>query len=171
MAGNLIAEDIDSSFTAVPAVSQELLPSQEADDIFLTIKRATFAVSRIYNDLFAKSRADFVSELSELCCTSELRFVRDMLAAIVKRKLGQCNIGNLIERRGTNVKDNLLKDTYNLYSLGEKSIQALPKNMLRCDNKLQDQEVQTDSCLSSMIFASKADVKNLKSEYESLLPD
>ena len=118
MAGNSIAEDNDSSFTAVPAVSQELLPSQEADDTFLTIQRATFAVSKIYNDLFAKSRADFVSELSELCSTSELRFVRDMMAAVVKRKLGQCNIGNLIERRGTNVKDNLLKDTYNLYSLG-----------------------------------------------------
>ena len=54
MAGNSIAEDIDSSFTAVPAVSQELLPSQEADDIFLNIQRATFAVSKIYNDLFAK---------------------------------------------------------------------------------------------------------------------
>ena len=164
MAGNSIAEDIDSSFTAVPAVSQELLPSQEADDIFLTIQRATFAVSKIYKDLFVKSRADFVSELSDLRCTSELRVVRDMLAAVVKRKLGQCNIGNLIERRGTNVKDNLLKDTYNLYSLGEKSIRALPKNMLRCDNRLQDQEVQMDSCLSSTIFASKADVENLKSD-------
>ena len=92
MAGNAIAEDIDSFFTAVPAVSQELLPSQEADDIFLTIQRATFEVSKIYNDLFAKSRADFVSELSELCCTSELRFVRNTMAAVVKKKLGQCNI-------------------------------------------------------------------------------
>ena len=161
MARNSIAEDIDSSFTAVPATSQELLSSQEADDIFLTIQRATFAVSKIYNDLFAKSRSDFVSELPELCSTSELRFVRDMLAAVMKRKLGQCNIGNLIERRRTNVKDNLLKDTYNLYSLGEKSIQALSKNMLRCDNRLQDQEVQTDSCLSSTLFASKADVESL----------
>ena len=138
MAGNSIAENIDSSFTAVPAVSQELLPSQDTDDIFLTIQRATFAVSKIYNDLFAKSRADFVSKLSELCCTSELHFVHDMLAAVVKRKLGQCNIENLIERRGTNEKDNLLKDTYNLYLLGEKSIQALAKDMLRCNNRLQD---------------------------------
>ena len=93
MVGNSIAEDNDSSFTAVPAVSQELFPSQEADDTFLTIQRATFAVSKIYNDRFAKSRADFVSELSELCSTSELRFVRDIMAAAVKRKLGQCNIG------------------------------------------------------------------------------
>ena len=65
MVGNSIAEDIDSSFTAVPAVSQELLPSQEVD-VFLSIQRATFAVSKIYNDLFAKSRVDFISELSEL---------------------------------------------------------------------------------------------------------
>ena len=84
----------------------------------------------------------------------------------MKRKLGQCNIGNLIERRGTIVKGNLLGDTYNLYSLGEKSTQALPKNMLRCDNRLQNQEVQTDSCLSSTIFASKEDIKNLKSDFE-----
>ena len=123
----------------------------------------------MYYDLFAKSRADFVSELSELCCTSELRFVRDMMAAVVRKKLGQCNIRNLIERRGTNVKDNLLKDTYNLCSLGEKSIQALPKNMLHYDNRLQNQEVQMDSCLSSMIFTSTEDAENLKSDSESKL--
>ena len=41
--------------------------------------------------------------------------------------------------------------------------------MLRCDNRLQDQEVQADSCLSSKIFASKADVESLKSEFESKL--
>ena len=62
-------------------------------------------MSKICNDLIAKSRADFVSELSELCCTSELRFVSDMLAAVVNRKLRQGNIGNLIKRRGTNVKE------------------------------------------------------------------
>ena len=37
--------------------------------------------------------------------------------------------------------------------------------MIRCDNRFQDQEVQTDSCLSSTIFSSKADVENLKSEF------
>ena len=92
-----------------------------------------------------------------------------MMAAIVKMKLGQCNIGNLIERRGITVKDNLLKDICNLYLLGEKAVKALPKNMLRCDNRFQNQEVQTDSCLSSTIFASKADVENVKSEFESNL--
>ena len=41
--------------------------------------------------------------------------------------------------------------------------------MLRCDNRLHDHEVQTDSCLSSTIFASEADVENLTSEFESKL--
>ena len=41
--------------------------------------------------------------------------------------------------------------------------------MLPCDNRLQNQEVQTDSCLSSTIFASKEDVENLKSDFESKL--
>ena len=110
--------DIDSSFTSVPA-TQELFSSPEPGDIFLTMQRSTFAVGKIYNDLFANSRSDFISELSELCCLAELRYVRDMVFCIVKRKLGQSNLGSLIERRsGANVKDNLLKDIYNLYSLG-----------------------------------------------------
>ena len=55
-----------------------------------------------------------------------------MVFCIVKRKLGQSNLGSLIERRsGANVKDNLLKDIYNLFSLGEKSTDALPKNLIR----------------------------------------
>ena len=51
-----------------------------------------------------------------------------MLYAIVKRKLNVNNLGQLTERRsGTNVKDNLVKDVYNLYSFGEGSLHSLPK--------------------------------------------
>ena len=136
MAGNSNKDaDIDSSFTSVPA-TQELFSSPEPADIFLTVQRSTFAVGKIYNDLFANSRSDFISELSELCCVAELRYVRGMVLCIVKRKLDQSNLGSLIERKsGANVKDNLLKDIYNLYSLGEKSIDALPKNMIRSDTR------------------------------------
>ena len=75
-----------------------------------------------------------------------MTYVRDMVFCIVKRKLSQSNLGSLIERRsGANVKDNLLKDIYNLYSLGEKSIDALPENMIRSDTRLCSQEVQTDT--------------------------
>ena len=152
--------DIDSSSTSVPA-TQELFSSPEPNDIFLTVQRSTFAVSKIYNDLFANSRSDFISELSELCCVAELW-----------RKLSQSNLGSLIERRsGANLKDNLLKDIYNLYSLGEKSIDALPKNMIRSDTRFCSQEVQTDACLSNTLFATKSDVEELKNDFLSKLSD
>ena len=171
MAGNSNKNaDIDSSFTSVPA-TQELFSSPEPVDIFLTVQRSTFAVGKIYNDLFANSRSDFISELFELCCIAELRYVRDMVFCIVKRKLGQSNLGSLIERRsGANVKDNLLKDIYNLFSLGEKSIDALPKNMIRYDTRFCSQEVQTDTCLSNTLFATKSDVE-LKNDILSTLSD
>ena len=172
MAGNSNKNaDIDSSFTSVPA-TQELFSSPEPVDIFLTVQRSTFAVGKIYNDLFANSRSDFISELSELCCVPELRYARDMVFCMVKRKLGQSNLGSLIERRsGANVKDNLLKDIYNLFSLGEKSIDALPKNMIRSDTRFCSQEVQTDTCLNNTLFATKSDVKELKNDFLSKLSD
>ena len=68
MAGNSNKNaDIDSSLTSVPA-TQELFSSPEPADIFRTVQRSTFAVGKIYNDLFANSRSDFISEPSELCC-------------------------------------------------------------------------------------------------------
>ena len=172
MAGNSNKNaDIDSSFTSVPA-THKLFSSPEPDDIFLTVQRSTFVVGKIYNDLFANSRSDFISELSELCCVAELRYVRDMVFCIVKRKLGQSDLGSLIERRsGANVKDNLLKDIYNLYSLGEKSIDALPKNMIRSDTRFCSQGVQTDTCLSNTLFATKSDVEELKNDFLSKLSD
>ena len=52
------------------------------------------------------------------------------MVSIVKRKVKQ-SVGPLVERKGgSNLKDNLLKDAYNLYSFGEGSVQSLPKNMM-----------------------------------------
>ena len=136
------------------------------------MQRSTFAVGKIYNNLFANSISDFISELSELCCVAELRHVRDMVFCIVKRKLGQSNLRSLIERgSGANVKDNLLKDIYNMYSLEEKSIDAVPKNMIRSDTRFCSQEVQTDTCLSNTLFATKSDVEEIKNDFLSKLSD
>ena len=72
-------------------------------------------MGKIYNEFFAKSRSEFIFELSGFCSIAELRFARDMVYSIVKRKIGDKNLGRLTERRsGANVKDNLLKDIYNL---------------------------------------------------------
>ena len=99
-------------------------------------------MGKIYNELFAKSRSEFISELSGFSSIAELRFARDMVYSIVKTKTGdKKNLGRLTERRsGANVKDNLLKDIYNLYSLGEGSIESLPKHMIKSDTKFQHQE-------------------------------
>ena len=57
----------------------------------------------------------------------ELRYVRDLVVSVVRRRLRQ-GLGPLVERKsGADVKENLLKDIYNIYSLGEGSIQSLPK--------------------------------------------
>ena len=76
MTGNSIADNIDSFFTAVSAVSQELLPSQEADDIFLTIQRATFAVSKFtMTFLLSQERTSFPNSLSSAVHQSFALFV------------------------------------------------------------------------------------------------
>ena len=87
-----------------------------------------------------------------------------MLVSIVKRKLKQ-TVGPLIKRKsGTNLKVNLVKDIYSLYSLGEGAIQCLPKQMIKCDSRFVSEGVQTDSCLSNTAFALISDLAAVKSE-------
>ena len=94
-----------------------------------------------------------------------------MMVSIVKRKVKQ-SVGPLVERKGgSNLKDNLLKDVYNLYSFGEGSIQSLPKNMIKCDTKYVNQSTETDACLSNTIFASKLDLHTLKDELINRISD
>ena len=85
-----------------------------------------------------------------------------MACSMVKRKVGNKNLGRL--RSGANIKDNLLKDIYSLYSLVEGSIESLPKHMIKSDTKFQHQEVQTDICLSNTLFVCKAEVEAVKND-------
>ena len=62
------------------------------------------------------------------------------------------------------MKDNLVKDVYNLYSFGEGSIHSLPKSIFKSESKFCHQEIQNDTCLSQTLFASKSDVDNVKNE-------
>ena len=137
--------------------------SSQADpgDIFLTIQLSTTIASKIYDDFFAIPKADFLTALSDCSDVHDLRYVRDIMVSIVERKTKRA-IGPLVERKsGTNMKDNLLKDIYNLYSFGEGSIQSLPKSTLRCDSRYSDQCVQTDS---SFNLVCNSDLEILKDE-------
>ena len=93
------------------AVSTQEIPAiPDTDDIFLTVQRSTLVVEKTYNELFAKSRTEFISELSNLCWVTELRYIRDMVLALVKRKLRQNHLGPLTERKsGANMKENFYK--------------------------------------------------------------
>ena len=72
------------------------------------------AVSIIYNDLFSYSRSEFINYLSVNYDIKELRYVRDLVVSVVRRRLRQA-LGPLVERKsGANVKENLLKDIYNI---------------------------------------------------------
>ena len=137
----------------------------------MVIQRARNAVSIIYNDLFSYSRSEFINYLSVNYDIKELRYVRDLVVSMVRRRLRQA-FGPLVERKsGADVKENFLKDINNIYSLGEGSIRSLPKNMIKIDNKSQSQSVQTDSCLSNTIFASKLDLDTLRAELLNKISD
>ena len=101
--------------------------------------------------------------------------------SIIKRRTASGHLGPLVERKSGNLKDKLLKDVSNLYLFGEGTITSLPKNMLKTDTKFVSQGMQTDTVtyLGGTLFATKAEVENLKAEildrisalHQTLLPD
>ena len=120
--------DLESSSFIIPS-SQELQDTSRnnSGDIFLTIQSATTTLSKIYTEYFALSKVDFFSSLLDRCDIEDVRYVRDMLVSIVERKLKQ-TVGPLIERKsGNNLKENLVKDIYSLYCLGERCHPVSPK--------------------------------------------
>ena len=163
--------DLDSSSFIVP-FSKELQDTSRNNygDIFRTIQSATTTVSKIYTEYFALSKVDFFSSMLNRCDIEDLRYVRDMLVSIVKGKLKQ-TAGPLIERKSGNLKENLVKDSYSLYSLGEGAIQCLPKQMIKCDSRFISEGVQTDNCFNNMVSASISDLETVKSELTNKLSE
>ena len=106
-----------------------------------------------------------MSELSNNCDVTELRYVRDKMYPMVKRRTSAGQLSQFVDRKsGDHLKDKLIKDIYNPYLFGEGSISALPKHMLKSDSKFVDMCVQTNGCLSGTLFASESDLENLKAE-------
>ena len=88
-----------------------------------------------------------------------------MMYPMIRRHTSAGQLGLLVGRKsGDNLKDKLIKDIYSLYLFGEGSITAVPKHMFNSDSKFVDMCVQTDSCLSRTLFATKSDLENLKAE-------
>ena len=137
--------------------------SQEPlDDIFLNIQSATILAKNIYYDYFSLSKAEFLKNIEGLANELELRYARDMMFAITRRRMNFH--GNLCERKSsdTGLKEKLCLDIYTLYTFNEGSISALPKNMLKSE-AIQTTEhlTQTDA---DMKFVLQKDLDSLKLE-------
>ena len=78
---------------------------------------------------------EFLKNIEGLANELELRYARDMMFAITRRRKNFH--GNLCERKssGTGLKEKLCLDIYTLYAFNEGSISALPKNMLKSEAK------------------------------------
>ena len=128
------------------------------------LQKSTATVSKIYSVLFSKSKAEFMQDLSENNNAAELRYVRDMMFVITKRRKPSTQYGNLVERRATeNIKDTLLKDIYSIFCYGEGSTNSLPKNLFKADRFLSSSGTQTGLCIDSPT-ATLADLNVLKTQ-------
>ena len=139
--------------------------SIDCDDTSLVLQRSTSTLHRIYNEHFDKSRSEFMAHLAHSCDLIELRYVRDMMFSIIKRRTKSNQLAPLVERKsGEHLKDKLIKDIFNLYCFGEGSLTSLPKHMLKSESRFISQEVQTDNILSKSLFATKSELDDVKTE-------
>ena len=131
------------------------------NDIFLSIKNATEAINYIYEELFCKPRAEFMSLLSAKADVLELRYVRDMLFAITKRKKGLSTNIQIVERKNSpadGLKDKLIKDVYDIYAFSEGSVKSLPKNLLKGHVSHAENTTQTEDSIGNASLATISDV-------------
>ena len=120
MAGNSTAADSTLLQEEAQQTAEANSGNNHCEDIFLTLQSATKIVKLICNDLFALPKAEFIQHLFDQGGISELRYIRDMIFSMVKRRHNIPNTGILIDRiHGDSVKDKLVKDIYTLYSFGE----------------------------------------------------
>ena len=119
-------------------------------DIFLSITNATEVINYIHEELFCKPRAEFISLLSAKADVLELRYVRDMLFAITKRKKGLSTNIQIVERKNSpadGLKDKLIKDVYDIYAFSEGSVKSLPKNLLKGHVSHAENTTQTEDSI------------------------
>ena len=131
-------------------------------DIFLSIKNATEAINYIYEELFHKPRAEFMSLLSAKADVLELRYVRDML---LKRKKGLSTNIQIVERKNSpadGLKDKLIKDVYDIYAFSEGSVKSLPKNLLKGHASHAENTTQMEDSIGNVSLATISDVLLLK---------
>ena len=124
MAGNFT----DSSYEVGVEVSQQhgsgiLDCHLDNDRTFLCMQQSSEILYYIYEEWFRDSKSVFTAKLCEAETEDVLRYVRDMIFAMVRRKLRWHNDSCLIERRNcSTLKEKLAKDIHDIFSLGKGGI-------------------------------------------------
>ena len=135
MVGNLIVVVEDCGIhihnSSLPSTSSQDNVKSSLD-ILSTIQRATKLVVKIYHELFSLSKNDFIIALHNLGSIHELRHVRDMIFATLRRRHNLSKAGHLINRTNSdNLKEKLIKDIYTLFAPGEGTVKSMPKSLLK----------------------------------------
>ena len=163
MAGNSNTDESVTGPAADPILSDHKT-AETTNDIVDVLQKATAAVSKIFSALFSRSKAHFMQDLPENNNVAELRYVRDMMFVIMKRRKPSNQYGNLVETRATeNIKDTLIKDIYSIFCYGKGSINSLPKNLLKADRFMSSSGTQIGLCIDSPT-ATLVDLNILKTQ-------
>ena len=132
-------------------------------DIVSTIQRATRLVVQIYHKLFSLSKNNFIEALHDCGSIQELRCVRDLIFATVRRRRNLSKAGHLINRTNNdNLKEKLIKDISTLFTFGEGTVKSMPKSLLKPPD-LANAETQTDVvCDLNQTYATKSELDTVK---------
>ena len=97
------------------------------DTTFLFMQQSANILYYVYEEWFGDSKSVFTTKLCEAGTKDALRYVRDMIFVMVRRKLRWHNDSCLTERRKcSTLKEKLAKDIHDIFSLGEGGISSLP---------------------------------------------
>ena len=118
---------------------------------------------QIYHELFTLFKNDFIKALHDLDSIHELRYVRDMIFATIRRRHNLSKAGHLINRSNSdNLKEKLIKDIYTLFAFGEGTVKSMPKSLLKPAD-LANVETQSDVvCDLSQTYATKSELETVK---------
>ena len=120
-------------------------------------------MAQIYHELFTLSINNFIEALHNLGSIHELRYVRDMIFATVRRQHTLSKAGHLINRSNSdNLEEKLIKDIYTLCLFGEGAVKPMTKSLLKPPD-LANAETQTDVvCDPSQTYVTKSELDTVK---------
>ena len=153
--GSLIA---DTSMSHLFAVFGTLVEALDLVKSFFTAKYLCCAKAQFFNKIREQVADD----------TEVLRYARDLLFTITKRRKKIHQASSLVERKsGDGLQDKLLKDIFEIYSFGEGAKDSLPKSMLK------DHVPVTNRITQDLLNSHQAEllstVQNAKAEFISVV--